>query len=230
MSQDFSLYIPPYVPTEHILKILGQYYRDEKLVKATFSSNDIDTNKPSSPNNRWYFNYPIKCQAIEYSYGSYICHPTILDKEEKDFSLSFFIHTDACLKEEEYMGYKLISGSSWPFGLAGAKRLLEMCGGKLIYCDNNEDVYEVCREPVLSKDFFKHVDHERYFDFINMLDKMPSIKLSDLIVMQNFAYYPAIAGDLDEFEKRYEKVLIRHDKALLGQLIEPVQFPATHKI
>lgn len=220
MSQSYTLYIPPHIPIESIIKVLGRYYYDEDLEKSTFKDNGIDTEKPSNPSNRWYFNYKIKSEQLEYSYGSYVFETSILGNKTQDFYSQYFLHTDPHIRDEKYMGYKCISGTSNALNLAGAQKLLVTVGGKLIYIDSHEEIYEVCEEPLLGREFFQFIEHETYFEFINFLDKMPRITPEDIVKMQEFACYELSDDTQKEFAKRYEKVLIKKDKDRLEDIIK----------
>lgn len=220
MSADYKLYIPSYVPTDFLVKLIAVISGDLNVKQKT-SYDGVDFDLDSSKSNRWSLSYTpsdistLSADSMVYPY--YRITSAVLGKDMQLLSHTYNVHIDANIRDEQYMGYKLLSGRSTQLGIAIVINVINCLGGKLIYNDNKPNNFLIVENASINKEFFRLIEDENYYKSQNIIKNTPIISIQDLTNSESYAVYHLDIEDKMRIEKKILEIFINNEKRMIDK-------------
>lgn len=220
MSADYKLYIPPYVPTDFIVTLIAVISGDLNVKQKT-SYDGVNFDLDSSKSNRWSLSYTpgaistLSTDSMVYPY--YRITSAVLGKDIESLSHTYNVHIDANIRDEQYMGYKLLSGRATQLGIAIVINVINCLGGKLVYNDNKPNNFLIVENASINKEFFKLIEDENYYKSQNIIKNTPIISMQDLTNSVPYAVYHLDIEDKMKIEKKILEIFINNEKSMIDK-------------
>lgn len=199
MGVDCKINLPLHVRGEHVLSVIGKLV-DMEYKRKAFTSHDVkhfDPNEIASTRNPCMISFPDSLSLESDKRTYYMAHLQFEDKAGSHYQWYFF-------NETEYEDRKSLNPSSYALSALIGKKLIDFFGGSVIYSDYTDDISHSCDNPIFPQKKPEESSNDRYYQFINLLEKVEPIKSYELKEIGEIVSFSERDQKLYDYLVKYE--------------------------
>lgn len=182
MGVNTVINLPLHVTNSRILQVLGKYV-GSPCFKDQFDSvkgkEVVDFDAPCSESNSWHYEFPRnhKNFKIDFKYSNDGSSGSLNFTDGAETDWAWFFH-----QENEDEKFKTIRPGCHALAIACGKMLVQVFGGHVIYADTDDKIDFLIKnkDAWFPKKLKNQDSNNRWYQFQNLLDKVPLITGADL--------------------------------------------------